>query len=576
MVRGMKTWRGVHFALMACLASGVGCRGPTGPRRDSPVTPGVLSPKQVDPKFAADWDAVRRAQEQDPGSDGVREAADKLLARQPPMNLRVAAVQAKAGYAYANGNDPEVVRFADEMLRAVEEAGGLEPSEQHLIVGLQRLRALALARSGDPGRALQQLNELALEQAIPEVELVIAQATAFDRAGKTPEAVLAYVRWRAQAPDGSADAAFARHRLSSLAPTLAPSQLEKLARQVSGTPAAECLLGFAGQPVAESGTSWVKLECVPAGSGQHIGILLPRTGRFAGLSDTHYAAALAAVRVLESGQGGMSVIWADSGSTPEEAQKAASGLLQQGVTTLIGPVGSKNVRAVAELAKGQAAVLVPGEGRGAAKGVAPSLEARGAVLVAYAKSRGTTKLAVLGPPSGYTRRVVGAMQREASKLGVQINFVEYPASETSFRKTLAPLLPGLRKGTGLVVVDRIKRAELVLRQLARDGLSPAKTLVLATGEGVGEENLKDAKGLFDGVAIAPVAWPDGETGFADFYRQQEGTGPDDQAWLVWRALSQAWRGEPGNSTPAAGIVIVEGGRLVLDPFNQQATLQPPE
>lgn len=569
---------GLQLALMVGLAMSAGCRNQTGPRRDTPVTPGVLSPERVDPQFAADWDEVRRAQQRDPGGEDVREAAERLLARDPPLNLRVAAVQATAGYAYSHGQDPEVVRLADSMLAAVESAGGLDPADQHLSSNLQRLRALALARSGDPDRALGELNELALAQEIPETELVIAQATAYDRAGKLSEATLAYVRWRELAAEGSSDAAFAHHRLANLAPRLTIAELEMLARQVSGTKAASCLLAFAGQPVAETGNDWVKRECVRSGSGRHIGILLPRSGKYAGLSDTQYAASLAAVRVLEaSHSNGLSVIWADSGSTPEQAQEAANSLMKKGAQVLVGPVGSKNVQAVATHVKGQASVLIPGEGRATAIGVAPSLEARGEVMVAFAKARNYNELIVLGPPSGYTRRVVAGVQRRAAEIGVKVTSLEYPASETSFRKTLAPLLKSLRNRVGLMIVDRIGRAELVVRQLARDGVSPKQALVLTTGEGVGGEALRRGKGLFEGVVLAPVAWPDPEgQAFADFYRQQEGVEPDDQAWLVWRALSQAWRAQTEDSPPAARIVRVESGRLVLDPFQEQLTVRPPE
>jgi len=534
----------------------------------------------VDPEFAADWDAVRRAQQENPGGEQVKVAADQLLARNPPLNLRVAAVQAKAGYAYSHGQDPQVVRFADEILAAVDDAGGLEATESQLLLNLRRLRALALARSGDPARGLVELNTLAAEEAIPERELVVAQAMAYDRAGKLAEATVAFARWRALAPEGSADAEYARLRISTLAARLTPSELESLARRVSGTPAADCLLAYAGQDLASTGTpvAWVTRECVRAGTGRHIGILLPRTGKYAGLSDTQFAAAIAAVRVLEAtAESGLSVIWADSGSTPQQAQKAAEELLKNGAKVLVGPVGSKNVRAVATEVKGQAQVVIPGEGAGTAVGVAPSLEARGRALVTYANDRKYTEVVVLGPPSGYTRRVVSGLQARAAKLGMTVTTIDYEPNQTSFRAVLAPVIGRIRKRAAVVVVDRIRRAELVFRQLVRDGVKPSSgALVLTTGEGVGGEVLAQTNGVFEGVVMAPAAWPDPEGGaFADYYREQEGTEPDDQAWLVWSALTRAWRGNAGDAPPVARLVRVEGGRLVLEPSQEQLTVRPP-
>ena len=118
----------------------------------------TAEPVRVDPAFERDWQRVRSASDQDPGGAAVVAAADQLLARDPPTNLRLAAVQAKVGHAYINGADDAAIRMADEMLASLDAAGGarrvLEPKEFGMVVQLQRLRALARARGGDPQLAL--------------------------------------------------------------------------------------------------------------------------------------------------------------------------------------------------------------------------------------------------------------------------------------------------------------------------------------------------------------------------------------------------------------------------------------
>ena len=109
-------------------------------------------------------------------------------------------------------------------------------------------------------------------------------------------------------------------------------------------------------------------------------------------------------------------------------------------------------------------------------------------------------------------------------------------------------------------------------------------MVTNTNSNAGEHSPKSfsrstAASCFSPSALGETSepkWPDPEGGaFADYYREQEGTEPDDQAWLVWSALTRAWRGNAGDAPPVARLVRVEGGRLVLEPSQEQLTVRPP-
>ena len=94
--------------------------------------------------------------------------------------------------------------------------------------------------------------------------------------------------------------------------------------------------------------------------------------------------AQAAVQVLGQGKP-VEVVWQDAGSTPAEVGRATGLLVRAGVEVFVGPVGPGNVEAAvaaATAAGGKPSFIVPGESTAAATGVAPTIEARSAALVA--------------------------------------------------------------------------------------------------------------------------------------------------------------------------------------------------
>lgn len=544
---------------------------------------GILDPEKVDPAYASDWQAVRDAQTKDPGGAAVVAAADRLLARSPPLDLRLGAFHAKATQGLQRGDYAAALAAAraglDEAGRA-RQSGSLGATEQELVGLLAQVHALAEAEAGDPQAALQSLG--ALPQDVWGPEFYAASARARERAGDPAGAALACAQWRASVRGGP-ELTLAQNRLEEALAGLDGATLEAAARKASGTPAAQCLLVRAGREAPEGAPEWVQgcRAAAPSG-GTKIAVLLPRTGKLAGLADQQLAAATAALKVLGAGAAAPSLLWGDAGSEAADAKLAALNLIGEGAQVLVGPVGVGNVDAVAELAAasgGRVRLVVPGEGSGGAVGVAPTLEGRAAKLAETVGRLRRTTAVIFAPENSYGKRIVAALEKSLPKNGVTtLKIINYPASTTSFAKLIDPVRGNL-KGAAIIAPDQLGRVELLVRQLVRDGVvvdTPGKpgTPVLTTGEGVGPRGLGAGHEVLEGIYVAPVAWQeDGEAPFAEAYAALEGEGPGDQAWLVWRAMSRAWTGALG-PPPQAALLRVEGGRLA--PAEASNSLTPAE
>ncbi len=546
----------------------VGCKStPSASASANPVGASSLTPERVAPEYREDLRAIQTAQESDPAGPEVVIAADRLLARDPPLNLRLAAVHAKVAHAYLNGDDTIAIRWSAESLEASREAETMDAAEVAILRDLERLQAILLARSGEPSEALVALNRGERSQAIPEGDLWAGRALAHTRAGARIDAAYALAMWRGGVADGTPEAQYAEQELSTL---LAGKELVDLlayAEAHPGTVGSACLQARARGDLATE-VPWIG-ACAPR--PLRIGVLLPRSGRLAALADDQLAAAIAAAEVLAASNPAVEVVWADSGSTPEAAKRGAEELLERGVAVVVGPVGAGNVAAASKTLAGGAAVVVPGEGRGEAIGIAPSLEDRIVALIEHAKQSGAKSLVVLAPAHGYGKRATAAARRAASAAGISLTAETYEDSTTSFAPVVRPSVPALRKGAALLVLDRVARMELLLRQLAREGLSASRAantgeaMVLSTAEALSLADLGDGHELLEGVWMAPVAWPDQTTqAFIDSYASHEGEPPGDQALLVFRAMARAWQGGAGDPFSAT-VVRVQGGRIAAPP-----------
>lgn len=552
--------------VLASLPIGIGCKTSRAGQPPGGAGGDLVDTDKVPVELRDEWQALVDAQAEDRSAAAVDEAADALLEQEPPLDLRVGALQAKAERQYLLGNDGDAVALADEAVTLLG-AQGAKKLREELLGALHRTLALALTRSGDPARALAELDTLDKWGAIERLELRGARAVAYDRQGERERALGAFVAWRELLADDSPDAGYAEERIRALIEGLDRATIERLAKAAPGPDAADCFLASLGQDPGDQAPDWVS-ECRPLPT--RIGILLPRSGKLSALADAQFAAAVAAVTVLGR-ERPVSVMWRDSGSSAKTAREAAERIVADGAEVIIGPVGASNVRA-AVAAAGRDRFLLPGEGSADARGVAPTLEQRAQRMAEFAVERGAPSLVVMIPKNGYGQRVRKALEKLQGSLGKPLKFLEYPGSTTSFAKLLRPVLGELQGGAAVVIGDALPRTELIARQLRREQLrvlggsvdsEGQEVLVLSTGEGLAPDRISVKHASLDGVILAPVAAPDANSrAFEDQYRSQQGVEPDDQALLVWRALSAAWSGASGTHEPEAELVRVQGGRLV--------------
>ena len=554
--------RALCVGALALLPSVVSCRS-------SKANGELVDPSAVPIELRDEWQALVDAQQVDKGSASIDQAADALLGQDAPIEVHAQALLAKAERQYLVGNDADAIALADEALTKLgpsptpssTTSNKPEPSAP-LRAAIHKLLAYALVRGGDAGRAQTELDWLEQASAIQPLDLRGARAVAFDRQGDRERALAAYVAWRELLKGDEPDAGYAEERIAGLVVGLDRASLEALAGQAQGPDAADCLRATIGIDPGDQAPAWV-VACRPLPA--RVGIMLPRTGKLAALADAQLAAAVASVTVLGR-ERPVAVIWRDSGSTPETSRKAADLMIADGAEVIVGPIGSTNVRAAIEVA-GSERLLLPGEGTGQARGVAPTLEQRARAMLEFAGS----SVVVMVPTNSYGERVRKALEKDAKSLGKSLKVIEYSPTTTSFGPVVSPILPDLRKGATLIVGDALTRTELIVRQLRREKLrvlggadkEGEEFVVLTTAEGLAPAELGKGHESLEGVIVAPVAWPDTRSrGFEDEFMRQQGSAPDDQALLVWRALEAAWSGASLTHRPQAALLRVRGGKVV--------------
>lgn len=552
--------------LLVALPLGLGCKTS---RAGQPTYPGggaLVDPKDVPESLRDDWQALVDARVEDRAGQAVEDAADAILDKAPPVELRVGALAAKAERQYLLGADAEALSLADAAIAALEGEGVESKHTEDLQVASHRIAALASVRGGDPARALAELERLEQWGGIDRVELRGARAVALDRSGDREAALVAFVAWRELLDDDSPDAGYAEQRITVLVGGLDRGALEKLVEAAPGPDAADCLRATMGVDPGDQAPRWVA-NCRPLPT--RVGILLPRSGKLAVLAEAQFAAAVAAVTVL-GGERPVSVIWRDSGSTTKSARDAARTIVSDGADVIVGPVGASNVKAALSAA-GVERFVLPGEAIAQARGVAPTLEARTTALLDEAASRSTAGIVVLVPDNGYGKRARKAVESHSISSSKSLKVLSYSTSTTSFSPVLEAAAPLLKKGAALVVCDALPRTELITRQARRDGFrvegsddsEGRPVAVFALGEGLSPERIGPQHASLEGVILAPAAAPDADSrAFEDQYRAQQGVAPDDQALLVWRALSAAWSGAASTLEPEVRLVRVRGSRVV--------------
>ena len=508
---------------------------------------------------------------QPPGSVTAPGQTQTIDGRKAPELSRAAQSKAaedleRARAAEARGDDEAAAAAYDDAASRV--AGDAAAARV-----LEGRRALALVRAGEAREPLEILERLG-PGGLGELEYFAARAQVLDRlAEEDTSRAAALAAWfdfwaASEVHEDPAARAFAQGRARTRHAASGPA-LRAAAYAQTRTRAGRVCLELASElESARVEESW-QARCAPAQSAE-IGILLPRSGRFAALADRHLAALTVAMRLVTPDQGELELAFEDAGSDEKSAVSAAERLLDRGARTLIGPLGERAAEAVAEAVAGRATVITPGPGRGAAVGVAPTLEARVEALVRAGAQVGCADKGwvVLRSRGNYGDRALAAAQTSTSEnsgKGLKRfeirSDVQYDSKTTSFGPVLDPARAWLNRGSCVIIFDTLGRSEDVARQLRRVeyAIGAEGLRVFSTAEGL-DAGAVDGRAALAGLVVAPSALPQAGSTFQAEYRLATGRAADDQALLVWAALRLAIWGE---APPQEALVAQfdQGGNL---------------
>jgi ABC-type branched-subunit amino acid transport system substrate-binding protein len=474
--------------------------------------------------------------------------------------------------AFARDEDAEAIRSWTAALELID--GQSLPSLRDSV--LARV-VVAHARGGGAEAALSLYDELP-DTLQAGSALRFARARALEREGRATLQSLAawFDAWAAAArEEEAAGRHYARLRAESIWSQIGRESGagEALLAEVRDEEGRVCAALFTGTSLRnETTAAWVG-ACLPGVRGANpkarsIGILLPRTGRLAALADTQLATLATAMRLTSPDQQSLVLEFEDAGSDAASAAAGARRLVDAGATTIVGPVGARQTRAVVEAVGGRARIINPGPPVGGSEGVAPTLEDRVEALARVGLDEGCASgWTLLHATGGYGTRgerhfkSLSGRSEFAGLGGTPAKLLTYSPSETSFAKLLRSDPKAVSSGRCVLIIDTLSRTGAIARQLRRDGVEvgPKGVRLYSTAEGLDARAIM-GEGALAGVTVAPVALPLVRSTFQESYELSVGKPADDQALLLWAALRRAvWAdGERGVARVAR---FDERGRL---------------
>lgn len=490
----------------------------------------------------------------------------------------------RAEAAYRDGDDEAAVATLEALLRELSEqgTGGANGANDATEAGdAVRVRlALSQARAGQAEAALATLDAMK----DPAAEPLAVAAVRARASSELPDASIAErsAAWHdlwaaAEASGATATAIYAQQRAVATWRSAGAEAHSQVAQLVRLDEARTCVDIRLRRQAGPKPTGWLA-ACVPA--APIVGVLLPRSGRFAVLADRHLASLAVGMRLLPPDQAGTELRFADAGSTAQDALDAAGALVDAGATVLIGPVSERAAVAVAAEFGERVTLVVPGPAPAPASAMSASLESRVAALVQHGASlgceeKGWVVLRAKGSYGDRARRVLDQLDEYVGSKSLKrpkvLADLSYEAQATSFRPVLTQARAPIAKGACVLVLDTLTRTEFIARQLRRDGRTldtsgagagAGVTRLLSTAEGL-DAGAVDGRAALAGIVVAPVALPDPRSAFQDAYRVAAGKAADDQAILVWRALRFALWALPPPSGAELGVFDSGGALLRL-------------
>ena len=242
---------------------------------------------------------------------------------------------------------------------------------------------------------------------------------------------------------------------------------------------------------------------------------------------------------------GIQVLVKDDRGTPEGARAAASEAISQGATLILGPLFSKSVTAVAQVAKpaGVPVVAFSNDATVASPGVyllsfLPQSDVDR--IVSFAAARGKRSFAALLPANAYGAIVEAALQRAVANAGARLMAVErYELDRTSMQTKATGVAALVKQG----VVDTVfipgnsDEAPFLGQIFASSGIDPSKVTYLGSGQWSDEPKIAGESAL--NGAWYPAPDNSGYATFARRYQSTFGSVPSRTATLAYDATSLA-------------------------------------
>ncbi len=181
----------------------------------------------------------------------------------------------------------------------------------------------------------------------------------------------------------------------------------------------------------------------------------------------------------------------DTGDSIEGAEKAAQDAIQSGATLLLGPVFSKQVTAVASIARSKHVPIVTFSNNIAVAGDGVYLfgfipEQQVGRIVQYSVAHQITNIAALVPSNPYGATIVKQLSAEVKKLGGRAYPIEYyPQDMRALDVNVGRLARFLQdeptKGRALFIAEGSQKLKTLTDTLTANGVPPGSIQLLGTG-----------------------------------------------------------------------------------------------
>jgi ABC-type branched-subunit amino acid transport system substrate-binding protein len=269
-----------------------------------------------------------------------------------------------------------------------------------------------------------------------------------------------------------------------------------------------------------------------------VALLLPLSGDQAAFGKNLMNGAELAT--VELGRESFELMPRDSGTTPQQAAKAASDAIAAGAQLIIGPLFSSSVEAVKPVANAMRVpvIALSNDWNNAGNGVyvlgfSPAEQV--ARVAGYAASKGMTELGVLAPSSPYGDLVVNTA-KQMNSVNAAVVVARYSNNPASIGKAVSEIVAAKSSIKGLLVPEGGATLHAVTAQLSPKGLSARQMPLLGTGLWDEEKTSSDFA-LIGGLYAAPD--PASRASFVQRYERSYGTKPQRLASLAYDATALA-------------------------------------